>query len=116
MPTHSRFLAHLATEQARLRQLAASTDPTAPVPSCPDWTADELTRHVAVVYLHKVECMRLGREPTAWPPSRADGSISAGPDRLLCWLWRRSGDDDVTWSGDHSAVARLRLALGVTTQ
>lgn len=37
------------------------------VPSCPDWTVADLVRHVAVVYLHKVECMRRGR-PEIWPP------------------------------------------------
>ncbi|MFC6018537.1 maleylpyruvate isomerase N-terminal domain-containing protein [Plantactinospora solaniradicis] len=62
-----RLLECLAADQARLRQVA-STDLTAAVPSCPDWNVEDLVRHVAVVYLHKVECMRSGRAPEDWPP------------------------------------------------
>jgi len=62
-----RLLECLAADQGRLRQVA-STDLTAAVPSCPDWKVEDLVRHVAVVYLHKVECMRSGRIPEAWPP------------------------------------------------
>lgn len=40
------------------------------VPTCPDWTVADLTRHVGQVYLHKVECMRDGGErETDWPPA-----------------------------------------------
>ncbi|MEV0644224.1 maleylpyruvate isomerase family mycothiol-dependent enzyme [Phytomonospora sp. NPDC050363] len=38
------------------------------VPSCPDWTLDDLLRHVALVYLHKAAAMRAGALPTEWPP------------------------------------------------
>ncbi|WP_460913969.1 maleylpyruvate isomerase family mycothiol-dependent enzyme [Plantactinospora veratri] len=62
-----RLLECLAADQARLRQVA-SADLAAAVPSCPDWTVADLVRHVAIVYLHKVECMRTGRIPSAWPP------------------------------------------------
>jgi uncharacterized protein (TIGR03083 family) len=48
--------------------LASSSDPAAPVPSCPEWTVDDLVRHVAEVYLHKTECMRRGTFPRPWPP------------------------------------------------
>ncbi|MDG4790339.1 maleylpyruvate isomerase N-terminal domain-containing protein [Micromonospora sp. WMMD1102] len=62
-----RLLECLAADQARLRQVAA-TDLAAAVPACPDWTVADLVRHVAVTYLHKVECMRTGRIPSSWPP------------------------------------------------
>ncbi|MFY1673556.1 maleylpyruvate isomerase N-terminal domain-containing protein [Plantactinospora sp. WMMB334] len=62
-----RLLECLAADQARLRQVA-SADLAAPVPGCPGWTVAELVRHVALVYLHKVECMRAGRMPSTWPP------------------------------------------------
>jgi uncharacterized protein (TIGR03083 family) len=51
----------------RLRTVA-SGDLTAPVPSCPGWTAEDLVRHLAEVYLHKVECIVQQRFPTPWPP------------------------------------------------
>jgi uncharacterized protein (TIGR03083 family) len=63
-----RLLEYLETDFDRLRTVAADADLTAQVPSCPDWTVAELVRHVGVVYLHKVECMRLGSHPQPWPP------------------------------------------------
>lgn len=41
----------------------------AEVPSCPGWTVDTVLRHVATVYLHKVEILRLGELPDPWPPN-----------------------------------------------
>jgi uncharacterized protein (TIGR03083 family) len=57
----------LAADSTRLRQLA-TRDRSAPVPSCPQWTVDDLVRHVGEVYLHKTECMRQQRFPQPWPP------------------------------------------------
>jgi uncharacterized protein (TIGR03083 family) len=54
-----------------LRSAVESTDPAARVPSCPEWTVADLAHHVSEVYLHKAECIRLGREPQPWPPERA---------------------------------------------
>jgi uncharacterized protein (TIGR03083 family) len=39
-----------------------------PVPSCPGWTVDDLVRHVAEVYEHKIACTLLGHAPDPWPP------------------------------------------------
>src|SRR6266568_5919174 len=50
----------LEADFRRLRDVAARADPGARVPSCPEWTMSDLLRHVGAVYLHKVECMRLG--------------------------------------------------------
>ncbi|GIG90829.1 maleylpyruvate isomerase N-terminal domain-containing protein [Plantactinospora endophytica] len=80
-----RLLECLAADQARLRQVA-SADLTAAVPSCPDWTVADLVRHVALVYLHKVECMRTGRMPTAWPPDLSGTEPLALLDRAYLAL------------------------------
>jgi uncharacterized protein (TIGR03083 family) len=53
----------------RMREVADVADLAVPVPSCPGWTMTDLLRHVGAVYLHKVECMRLGRAPDPWPPA-----------------------------------------------
>lgn len=58
----------LETDFRRLREVAAEADLDAAVPSCAGWTMADLVRHVGAVYLHKVECMRLGRLPDDWPP------------------------------------------------
>ena len=63
-----RYLECLATDAARLRDVAAR-DLTKQVPSCPEWNVADLVRHTASVYLHKVEGMRRGGEPDEWPPT-----------------------------------------------
>jgi uncharacterized protein (TIGR03083 family) len=67
-----RFLECLDTDFHRLRSVADRADLAAIVPSCPEWTVADLLRHVGAVYLHKVECMRLGTHPDEWPPPGLD--------------------------------------------
>lgn len=55
-----------------LHATIAGTDPTTRVPSCPDWTTADLAAHVAEVYQHKTECIRLGAQPTTWAPEALD--------------------------------------------
>ncbi len=61
------YLRHLEADYRRLAAVCAGRL-TEPVPTCPEWTVDDLLRHVAAVYLHKVECMRQGALPKPWPP------------------------------------------------
>jgi uncharacterized protein (TIGR03083 family) len=67
---YAKLLESLAGNYARLREVAGR-DLTRPVPSCPGWTVDDLVRHVAEVYLHKTEVLRLGAWPDPWPPDLA---------------------------------------------
>lgn len=65
---NSRFLACLATDYNRIRTIIPG-QLDAQVPSCPEWTVADLTRHVAQVYLHKVACVQDGAERESdWPP------------------------------------------------
>jgi uncharacterized protein (TIGR03083 family) len=64
----ARFLACLDAGYRRIREVAPERLERR-VPTCPDWTVADLTRHVAQVYLHKVELMRHGKEPDVWPPA-----------------------------------------------
>jgi uncharacterized protein (TIGR03083 family) len=77
----TRYLECLAADFARLREVAAAADLDAKVPSCPEWTLADLVRHVAEVYLHKVQCMRLGRHPEDWPPDLSAEAPLASLDR-----------------------------------
>jgi uncharacterized protein (TIGR03083 family) len=79
------YLSHLAGDAARLRD-AAARDLSAPVPSCPGWTATDLVRHVAEVYLHKTECMRRNARPEDWPPDLSGEEPLALFDRALAAL------------------------------
>ena len=65
---NARYLECLAFDYTRLRAVAEAADPGAKVPTCPEWTLNDLVDHVAKVYLHKVEVMRQGRHPEDWPP------------------------------------------------
>jgi len=64
-----RLLECLDQDYRRLRSVVAEADLTTVVPTCPEWTMADLIRHIGAVYLHKVECMRLGTSPEVWPPA-----------------------------------------------
>jgi uncharacterized protein (TIGR03083 family) len=59
---------HLTREYGLLHAAVTAVDPATPVPSCPGWTVADLASHVAMTYLHKVECIRLNANPDPWPP------------------------------------------------
>jgi uncharacterized protein (TIGR03083 family) len=61
------YLAQLRAESARLGEVGRM-GLAAAVRSCPGWTVESVVRHVATVYLHKVEVLRLGALPKPWPP------------------------------------------------
>jgi uncharacterized protein (TIGR03083 family) len=66
---NSRFLFCLEADYRRIREVVPGHLDAA-VPTCPEWSVADLTRHVGEVYLHKVECMREGAEREAdWPPA-----------------------------------------------
>ena len=71
----------------------------------------DLLRHVGTVYLHKVECMRLGRSPGTWPPP---GTEAEPPLELLDrgyaalageFATRRPQDHAFTWYEPDQSVA-----------
>jgi uncharacterized protein (TIGR03083 family) len=64
----------------------AARDLTAPVPNCPEWTVDDLVRHVAAVYLHKAECIRQQKFPDPWPPDLSGEPALALLDRAYAEL------------------------------
>ncbi|WP_213454157.1 maleylpyruvate isomerase family mycothiol-dependent enzyme [Rhizomonospora bruguierae] len=76
----SRLIECLTADAARLRAVAAA-DLAPTVPSCPEWSVADLVEHVAMVYAHKVECMRRGEFPSPWPP--ADHPPAGGPLALF---------------------------------
>lgn len=103
-----RFLDCLATDAARLREVAGR-DLSAPVPSCPEWTAADLVRHVAEVYLHKTETMRRGQWPRPWPPDLAGESPLPALDRAYAALLaefaaRAPAESTLTWYPPEQTV------------
>jgi len=65
------YLTCLRADYQRLASVSeAALEST--VPTCPDWTVNDLVDHVAHVYLHKVECMRHNAPPKPWPAPGLD--------------------------------------------
>lgn len=91
-----RYLEHLRADSARLGEVAR-TGLGAAVPSCPGWTVDDVVRHVAQVYVHKVEVLKLGARPDPWPPDF-------------------SGLDSLQWYDDaRRAIVNALESAGTTT-
>jgi uncharacterized protein (TIGR03083 family) len=58
-----RYLSLLSADGHRLAEVAEG-NLGRPVPPCPGWDVDELVRHTAEVYNHKIACTVLGRRPS----------------------------------------------------
>jgi uncharacterized protein (TIGR03083 family) len=65
------YLARLRADSDRFAEVAR-LGLTAEVPSCPGWTVEDVVRHLATVYLHKVEILRINALPDPWPPEFGD--------------------------------------------
>ncbi len=106
----SGFVDPLAVESARFREVVAAADPATRVPSCPDWSADDLLWHLTEVQLFWAEICRgpvlddAGAEAVEEStPQRPAGrtallDLSAlATDRLVAAL-RAGAPTDPTWS------------------
>jgi uncharacterized protein (TIGR03083 family) len=60
---HSRYLAVLESDGARLAEAARAAGLHRPIPSCPGWTVRDCVEHTAIVFRHKVAWLDIGRRP-----------------------------------------------------
>ena len=101
------YLTHLAHESARFAQAIREAPPDAPVPSCPDWNADDLLWHLAEVQWFWATVVREGvpgERAEDFQPERpadragllaffAEASASLGeilaatPAEAAAWTW-----------------------------
>lgn len=99
-----RYREVLAEDHDRMRSLVEEAGDR-PVPACPGWTAADVVRHTAQVYLHKVESIRRGKMPTSdtgWPPEHVR---TAEPGPLLDDAYRQLvGELDTHGPDDHAAT------------
>lgn len=63
---HSRLLEVIGIEGELLAELVHRTPGTTPVPTCPGWTARDLTRHVGSVYRSALAWLEQGARPRRW--------------------------------------------------
>jgi uncharacterized protein (TIGR03083 family) len=98
----ARFLTCLKADYTRMREVVQGHY-DARVPTCPDWTVADLTRHVAQVYLHKVELIRNGKQPETWPPAEFEKTdpvllLDRGYTALTAeFAARKPSDPTKTW-------------------
>jgi uncharacterized protein (TIGR03083 family) len=84
------FLGYLARESARFLQAIGEAQPGTPVPSCPDWTADDLLWHLAEVQWFWGTVVRdhlTGEQAEALKPPRP------GDRAALAGFYRRASRD-----------------------
>jgi len=106
---NARFLECLESDFRRLRGIVPG-HLDARVPTCPDWTVDDLTWHVGMVYLHKATGIREGAEPEEWPPPFDDKDSAlelidrAYGELLAEFAAHDPGEHSVTWYGPDQTV------------
>ena len=105
------YLAHLERESARFLAAVQAAAPDAEVPTCPDWTADDLLWHLAEVQWFWGEIVRTGvQDPeTVEEPARPDDRegleefYRASSSGLLAALAAAEPEDPAwTWSDDRT--------------
>ena len=106
------YLRHIAADSARFRAVLADCDPSARVPSCPDWDAADLLWHLGEVQ-HFWAAMLAGRPqgPAGYAePERPEtytellDYFDAGSAALLEILPATDPAEETwTWSQDHTA-------------
>jgi uncharacterized protein (TIGR03083 family) len=95
------FRASLDDDFRLLRAAVVAGDPAARVPTCPEWNLTDLAGHVAQVYLHKTECIRLDAFPDPWPPETTNPDPVAALDETYAALLAQF---DAHAPGDHAAT------------
>ena len=110
------YLTHIRTESARFRDVLATCDPAARVPSCPDWDAADLLWHLAGVQRFWADIIRrrpegpLETEPER--PSTYDGLLAAFDEHsaaLASELHKAAPADPAwTWSTEQTVGFTFR--------
>ena len=95
------YLDHIRRESARFREVLADCDPSARVPSCPDWDAADLLWHLAGVQLSWAKVVRHR------PHSPEDPEIADEPEEVAFYLRRLEHG----WSSVAVALVVGRFAL-----
>jgi len=108
------YLDHIRTESARFREVLTGCDPSARVPTCPDWDAADLLWHLAGVQLFWAKIVRhrpaspddaeISEEPAAQRPESYAELLEAFDDysHALATELERADPEEAAWhwSGD----------------
>jgi uncharacterized protein (TIGR03083 family) len=83
---HDSFTDAIERESAAFVAAATTTDSGAPVPSCPDWTVDDLLRHVGIVQRWATGQVAERRTERVWV-----GDVETPTERDALLEWVREG-------------------------
>jgi uncharacterized protein (TIGR03083 family) len=117
MRTDLDYIAHLARESARFGEVIGEAAPDAAVPSCPDWTADDLLWHLGSVQWWWGVIVRdhlTGPQADSLRPERPAGraalqSFYQRASRDLGQILAAAAPDAPTWTwSDDQTVAFVR--------
>jgi hypothetical protein len=135
MHTDLGYITHLARESARFGEAIGEAAPDAPVPSCPDWTADDLLWHLGRVQCSWAMIIRdrvTGPQADSLMPERPAGRAglqafyqrasrdlgqvlaAAAPETpadLDCWLWHRPAVARVDRCGGTEVLSDFEAAI-----
>lgn len=123
---------HLGLEYERFRSVLPSTGLTdLRVPSCPEWSLDDLVQHLGEVYWHKVDCIRLNARPTVEPDlsgltsvqvleqgwARLNETFDEYPPQSPAWTWFEPDQSVAFWirrMAHETAVHRFDAELSAS--
>ncbi|GAA3370931.1 maleylpyruvate isomerase family mycothiol-dependent enzyme [Streptomyces sannanensis] len=114
---HDRYCDEIITQTAELRTVLSGADLSAKVPSCPEWTLEELARHVGgahrwvetTVRTRATEMVPQDQVPDSRGPEGADAATLAawladGAEKLAATLRAAGPDTEVwTWAWDRTS-------------
>lgn len=104
------YLEQVAEQARALRATAVSAGPAAAVPTCPEWTVQQLVRHIARVHSWVVHALATAPnaqpEPADRPPDEWDALLAWWDDCLDTMLasLRAGGADAPTWVFPNTAA------------
>jgi uncharacterized protein (TIGR03083 family) len=111
---HTTYLQHIRDESRKFRDTLADCDPAAPVPTCPEWRADDLLWHLGEVqhwWTWMVEHRPKGPDEYPEPDRPGDhaGLLSFYDEQYLALVEALAGADPAdtawTWHPQHKDVA-----------
>jgi uncharacterized protein (TIGR03083 family) len=111
-PGRDQYFAEIRASAAQLAEIASAHDPSLPVPSCPDWTLQQLAKHLGRVHRWAAEIVSTRAAERIPFDSAPDGRYPAEPTERVAWL--NAGADRViaaiTAAGDEPVWAFGRTA------
>lgn len=93
---HETYLAHIVEQAEALKAAAVAAGPSAPVPTCPEWTVKDLVEHIAQVHNMVTGALKLTRADKRPAPAE----LPADWDDLVTW-WDNKRMEMVTVLGEN---------------